>query len=155
MFFGRTTTLDGEFQSILALLPTTILVFVLVECTEIDRLVVDEHTRVVLVRSVPVVDLVEIKLQHDFLGGLGNTGVGFERFFVSLSVPSEKLGEGRRFVDVSVGPSGGGSILEVLLSNDLIGRASCQSSGGIVEVAIVKMSRRVHRQVDREISTEG
>ena len=50
----------------------TVLTLVELERLEVDHLPIEYDTQIVLVRTVPAVDLVEVKLEHQLFGILGN-----------------------------------------------------------------------------------
>ena len=50
----------------------TVLTLVCVERLEVDHLTIEYDTEIVLVRTVPAVDLVEVKLEHQLFGICGN-----------------------------------------------------------------------------------
>ena len=76
---------------------TPILIGVQVETAKIDLPIVDSHTNVVSVSSIPTVDLVEVELQNDRLCIAWDALVYLvgvlTRSTVQSSIPSKELGE--------------------------------------------------------------
>ena len=92
----------------------TVLTLVELERLEVDHLTIEYDTEIVLVRTVPAVDLVEVKLKHQLLGILGNIeGLEGSLALVLGAVPPEELGETRVLIETSTVPSGSLAVLKV------------------------------------------
>ena len=113
----------------------TVLVLVGIEPTEVDPFAIDDNAKVVSMRCVPAINLVEVERELDIVGIARDATKGLERIVwvaIMLAVTSKELGKDRSTIDPSVGPSSEGSVLKVFVGYRLGRNASGEPSPGSI-----------------------